>query len=64
MQSILVLALVFSCTLTLNVTLNQQWKLWKEANKKHYSDAEEHVRYDIIISIYRFCLLILEKFIF
>jgi cathepsin L len=47
MQSIsvlAVLALAFSCTLALDVTLNQHWKLWKETNNKRYSDAEEHVR--------------------
>jgi hypothetical protein len=47
MQSIsvlAVLALAFSCTLALDVTLNQHWKLWKEANNKRYSDAEENVR--------------------
>jgi cathepsin L len=30
--------------LALDVTLTQHWKLWKEANNKRYSDAEEHVR--------------------
>jgi len=47
MQSIsvlAVLALAFSCTLALDVTLNQHWKLWKETHNKLYSDAEEHVR--------------------
>ncbi|CAF3428701.1 unnamed protein product [Rotaria socialis] len=47
MQSISVLAvlvLAFSCTLALDVTLNQYWKLWKEANNKHYSNAEEDIR--------------------
>jgi hypothetical protein len=47
MQSIsvlAVLALALSCTLALDVTLTQHWKLWKEANNKRYSDAEEHVR--------------------
>jgi len=47
MQSIsvlAVLALAFSCTLALDVTLNHHWKLWKQANNKLYSDAEEHVR--------------------
>jgi cathepsin L len=47
MQSIVVLALVFSCTLALNVTLNQQWKLWKDANNKLYSRSEELVRREI-----------------
>ncbi|CAF2471652.1 unnamed protein product [Rotaria sp. Silwood2] len=47
MQSIstlAILALALSCTLALDVTLNQHWKLWKETNNKRYSDAEEHVR--------------------
>jgi len=47
MQSIsvlAVLAIAFSCTLAIDVTLNQHWKLWKSANNKRYSDAEEHVR--------------------
>jgi cathepsin L len=47
MQSISVLAILavaFSCTLALDVKLNQHWKLWKETNNKLYSDAEEHVR--------------------
>ncbi|CAF3548048.1 unnamed protein product [Rotaria sp. Silwood1] len=39
-----ILALAFSCALTLDVTLNQHWKLWKEVNNKHYTDGEEHVR--------------------
>ena len=52
MQSIsvlAVLALAFSCTLALDVTLNQHWKLWKEANNKRYNDAEEHLRYEILL---------------
>jgi cathepsin L len=47
MQSIsvlAVLALAFSCTLALDVTLNQHWKLWKNTHHKQYFDAEEHVR--------------------
>jgi len=47
MQSIsvlTVLAIAFSCTLALDVKLNQHWKLWKSTNNKQYSDAEEHVR--------------------
>jgi cathepsin L len=47
MQSIsilAVLALAFGCTLALDVTLNQHWKLWKEINHKRFSDAEDHVR--------------------
>jgi cathepsin L len=50
MQSIsvlAVLAIAFSCTLALDVTLNQQWKLWKDINNKRYSDAEEHIRRNI-----------------
>ncbi len=39
-----VLVLAFSCTLALDVKLNQHWKLWKETNNKRYSDVEEHVR--------------------
>lgn len=45
MQSIkllTVVAMIFGCTLSLD---NQNWKLWKEAYNKHYSDAEEHVRF-------------------
>jgi hypothetical protein len=48
-----VLALAISCTLAFDVTLNQQWKLWKDANNKQYSDAEEHVRYEIKFFISR-----------
>jgi len=47
MQSIsvlAVLALAFSCTLALDVTLNEHWQLWKGTYNKQYSDAEEHVR--------------------
>jgi cathepsin L len=50
MQSIsvlAVLAIAFSCALALDVTLNQQWKLWKDINKKGYSGAEEQIRRDI-----------------
>jgi cathepsin L len=39
-----VFALVLSCTLALNVELNQYWKQWKELHGKRYFDAEEHVR--------------------
>jgi hypothetical protein len=63
MQSIsvlAVLALAFSCTLALDVTLNQHWKLWKEANNKRYLDAEEHVRYEIFFYIEFILLLICE----
>ena len=61
MQSIsilAVLALAFSCTLALDATLNQHWKLWKEVNNKRYFDAEEHVRYEIFffISTSDYCL--------
>jgi cathepsin L len=47
MQSIsvlAVLALAFSCTLAFDVKLDQHWKLWKEANNKQYSVAEETIR--------------------
>jgi len=50
MQSIsvlAVLAIAFSCTLALDVTLNEQWKLWKNVNNKRYGDAQEQVRRDI-----------------
>jgi cathepsin L len=39
-----VFALVLSCTLAVNVELNQYWKGWKELHGKRYLDAEEHVR--------------------
>jgi len=47
MQSIsvlAVLALALTCTLALDVTLNQHWKLWKDSNNKRYNDVEESVR--------------------
>jgi len=47
MQSIsvlAVLAIAFSCTLALDVTLNEHWQLWKGTYNKQYSDGEEHVR--------------------
>jgi len=47
MQSIsvlAVLAIAFSCTLALDVTLSEHWQLWKGAYNKQYSDAQEHVR--------------------
>jgi len=47
MQSIsvlAVLALAFSCTLAIDVTLDQSWKLWKGAYTKQYSASEEAVR--------------------
>jgi len=40
----ILVVLVFSCSLGLDVTLNQHWKLWKETNNKRYSDAEEYIR--------------------
>ena len=48
-----VLAIAFSCTLALDVTLNQHWKLWKEAHNKRYSEAVEQLRFvfHFIISI-------------
>ncbi|CAF4428359.1 unnamed protein product, partial [Rotaria magnacalcarata] len=49
------------CTLALDVTLNQYWKLWKEANNKRYSNAEEDIRYAKPFSSPRFHLLILQK---
>ncbi len=55
MQSIsvlAVLALAFSCTLALDVTLNQHWKLWKSTHNKQYFDGEEHVRYETFPSIF------------
>ncbi len=54
MQRILVLvifAFAFSCTLSRDVTLDQQWNLWKQTNNKRYFDAEEHVRYDLLFSV-------------
>jgi cathepsin L len=39
-----VLALAFSCTLALDITLDQQWKTWKDTNNKRYSDVEEYAR--------------------
>jgi hypothetical protein len=54
MQSISVLTIVvlaFSCTLARDVTLNQQWNLWKDAHNKRYSNAEEHLRYEILLFI-------------
>jgi cathepsin L len=39
-----VLALAFSCTLAIDVTLNQHWNLWKQVNNKVYSSVEEQVR--------------------
>jgi len=39
-----VLALAFSCTLALDVSLTQHWKMWKELHNKRYTDAQEHVR--------------------
>jgi hypothetical protein len=47
MQSIsvlAVLALALSCTLAIDVTLNKHWNMWKQANNKQYSSAEEEVR--------------------
>jgi cathepsin L len=39
-----VLALALSCTLAIDVTLNQHWNLWKNANNKAYSADEEQLR--------------------
>jgi len=47
MQSIsvlAVLALAFSCTLALDAKLDMHWNLWKQANNKLYSDADESLR--------------------
>ncbi|CAF1476295.1 unnamed protein product [Rotaria sp. Silwood1] len=47
MQSISILTIVMlalSCTLARDVTLNEQWNLWKDAYNKRYSNAEEHLR--------------------
>jgi cathepsin L len=41
---IAVLALAFGCTLALDATVDQQWTLWKNTHKKHYSAQEESVR--------------------
>jgi hypothetical protein len=49
-----VLALAVSCTLALDVTLNKHWDLWKQVNNKLYSGAEEEVRYERLILIFRF----------
>ena len=49
-----ILVLALSCTLAADISLNPEWKLWKEANNKHYSDAEEHRRYETEFSIDRF----------
>lgn len=49
MQTISVLALLavaFSCTFAFDAELNQHWGLWKQTHNKHYSDAEDHVRYE------------------
>jgi len=48
MQSVLViLAIAFTCTLALDISLNDQWKLWKNVHNKRYSDADEQIRRDI-----------------
>jgi len=39
-----VLALAFSCTLALDVTLDKHWGLWKQTHNKNYAGAEEHLR--------------------
>jgi hypothetical protein len=41
---LVILALAFSCTLTLDVKLNEQWNIWKQTNNKRYSIDEEQVR--------------------
>jgi len=57
-----VLALAFSCTLAFDVALDQHWNLWKQVNKKQYSNAEEEVRYEIFILIDKFRLFNIKKF--
>jgi hypothetical protein len=54
MQSISVLAVLAlaCCTLAIDVSLNDQWRLWKSVYNKQYSGAEENVRYEIIISYF------------
>jgi len=46
MQSISVLAVLAlaCCTLAIDVSLNDQWRLWKSVYNKQYSGAEENVR--------------------
>jgi len=34
-----------------DVTLDQQWNLWKDTYNKRYSNAEEHLRYEILFFI-------------
>ncbi len=66
MKSILLLAIVaftFSCTFALDIKLNEHWKSWKETNNKHYSDVEEHVRYEIFFFISRLHLLLFYEII-
>jgi hypothetical protein len=46
---LVVLVLAFTCALTLDVTLNEQWNMWKQTNNKRYSVAEEQVRYVIYL---------------
>jgi len=41
---IVVLGFVCSCALAFDVSLNQQWNLWKQNNNKLYSDVEENTR--------------------
>jgi cathepsin L len=42
--SIAVLALVLGCALSLDFSLTNQWKMWKDVHNRKYFDAEEHVR--------------------
>lgn len=44
--------LLLSSILALDVKLDHHWNLWKKLHYKHYSDAEEHSRYDILLLIY------------
>lgn len=63
MESILTLTIVVivcSCTLTNDVTLNQQWNLWKDMHKKDYSHVEENHRYKLLFFIFIIIILIIK----
>ena len=52
MQSIsvlAVLALAFSCSLAFDAKVSQHWQLWKTTYNKQYSNAEEIIRYEILL---------------
>ncbi len=54
MHSILVFAvfaLAFSYTLAHDVTLDEEWNLWKQINNKRYSKTAEIIRYEIFFFI-------------